>query len=115
MGPRRGHPDREGRQGRRRRPALPDRRGGPRGDGRHASGLRQRGDPEWDRPTDLALPADFPDDLASLAKDIVKGRATPYDKALALQDYFRHNEHFRYSTEVAAGQDTGDPPFLQRG
>lgn len=66
--------------------------------------------------TDLALPADFPDDLVTLANDIVKGKKTPYDKALALQNYFRNNPHFRYSTEVAAGQDTNAMrQFLQRG
>jgi transglutaminase-like putative cysteine protease len=66
--------------------------------------------------TDLALPADFPGDLVTLAHDIVKGKATPYAKALALQNYFRNNPHFSYSTEVAAGQDINAiRQFLQRG
>lgn len=67
--------------------------------------------------TNLSLPADFPDDLATLADEIVAGKDTPYEKALALQDYFRNNatRPFRYSTEVAAGQDTNAiREFLQR-
>lgn len=68
------------------------------------------------RSTDLALPTDFPDDLMRLAHQIVAKAATPYEKAMALQAYFRDNDHFRYSTEVGSGQDIDAMRnFLQRG
>jgi transglutaminase-like putative cysteine protease len=37
----------------------------------------------------LALPDDFPSELADLARAITAGESTPYDQAIALQNWFR--------------------------
>ncbi|MGH9074981.1 MAG: transglutaminaseTgpA domain-containing protein, partial [Acidimicrobiales bacterium] len=47
----------------------------------------------------LSLPANLPSSIAALARQVVKGEATPYGKALALQEFFRRN--FTYSLDVA--------------
>lgn len=60
--------------------------------------------PEVVAKRDLALPGDFPDRLRELAADITDGAATPFDKALALQSYFRDDAHFTYSLDVPPGQ-----------
>jgi transglutaminase-like putative cysteine protease len=49
----------------------------------------------------LALPADFNDDLQALAATATAGATTPYDRALALQNYFR--TQFRYNVNVSRG------------
>ncbi|MEZ5233860.1 MAG: DUF3488 and transglutaminase-like domain-containing protein [Acidimicrobiales bacterium] len=51
----------------------------------------------------LALPRRLPDSVQQLARDITAGAGTPYDRALALQNYFRDN--YTYSVEVTGGQD----------
>jgi len=58
-------------------------------------------------PDDIAqrytqLPADFPDVATDEAVRITSAAATPYDKALALQTYFR-SDRFTYDREVGAG------------
>ena len=50
--------------------------------------------------TYLQLPAGFSDKARSLAAQVTAGDQTVYDKALALQNYFRDN--FQYSLEVPA-------------
>ena len=47
---------------------------------------------------DLALPPDFSANVALEAQNAVAGATTEYEKALALQDYFRNN--FRYDLSV---------------
>src|SRR5262249_54700398 len=47
------------------------------------------------------LPASFPPDLSRIATEIVAGSPTEYDKALALQEWFRKN--FTYDLNVAHG------------
>jgi len=57
-----------------------------------------------DSPTDpevLELPDNFNDELRELATAITAGAATPYDRALALQNYFRTN--FTYNVNVSRG------------
>jgi hypothetical protein len=51
---------------------------------------------------ELALPDNFSTFARQIATDQTAGAATPYDKARALQDYFRHG--FTYSTDVPSGQ-----------
>ncbi|MDQ6910747.1 MAG: DUF3488 and transglutaminase-like domain-containing protein, partial [Actinomycetota bacterium] len=51
----------------------------------------------------LALPDGFPDRVTRLAADTTFGAATPYDKARALQDWFR--SAFTYDLNVAPGHD----------
>jgi transglutaminase-like putative cysteine protease len=48
----------------------------------------------------LALPGSLPQAIVALARQVVRGQATPYGKALALQEFFRRN--FRYSLNVPA-------------
>jgi transglutaminase-like putative cysteine protease len=50
----------------------------------------------------LQLPPSFPGQAATEAATIAGGAATPYDKALALQNYFR-SDRFTYDREVGAG------------
>lgn len=60
-----------------------------------------------DTPTDLArftdLPADFPDEVRDLARDIAPPGTGRYEAMLALQSFFR--TEFDYSTDVPEGHD----------
>lgn len=49
----------------------------------------------------VKLPADFPSSFTALAEQITTGATTPYDQALALQNYFRNN--FTYNVNVPEG------------
>ena len=51
-------------------------------------------------PRYLALPDDFDAEFARLAADITAAASTPYDRALALQNYFRT---FTYNVNVSRG------------
>lgn len=53
----------------------------------------------------LALPADFPTELADLAREITAGATTRYDQAIALQNWFRG---FAYDLSFQAGQSQTD-------
>jgi transglutaminase-like putative cysteine protease len=55
--------------------------------------------------TYLSLPKDFPQVVRDDATTVTKGAATPYDKAVALQDWFTTTGGFSYNTQVRA--DTG--------
>jgi transglutaminase-like putative cysteine protease len=55
---------------------------------------------------DTELPADFPVEVQQLASEVTAGSATPYDKALQLQRYFRDNPHFTYSTTPNIGESS---------
>ena len=48
----------------------------------------------------LALPADFPASLADQAREITAGASTPYDRAIALQNWFRG---FAYDLSFRSG------------
>jgi transglutaminase-like putative cysteine protease len=50
----------------------------------------------------LPLPESFPEQAAAEAAAITEGTTTPYDRALALQNYFR-SDRFTYDREVGAG------------
>lgn len=52
----------------------------------------------------LALPSDFSPTAVEEAERITAGLDAPYDRALALQDFFRQN--FTYSTDVDPGHST---------
>lgn len=56
-----------------------------------------------------ALPASFPDVARTLAAEVTAGAATRYDRALALQTWFR--TEFTYSTDVPSGH--GDVALLE--
>ncbi|MEY2453889.1 MAG: hypothetical protein QOD92_3463 [Acidimicrobiaceae bacterium] len=53
---------------------------------------------------ELELPPDFSSNVVTEAQRIVEGLTTTYDKALALQDYFRNN--FTYDLAVPPGHST---------
>lgn len=60
-----------------------------------------------------ALPDDFSAVARTQAQEVVAGAATDYDRALALQDFFR--DGFEYSTDVPAGHgDSAVDAFLER-
>jgi hypothetical protein len=54
---------------------------------------------------DLELPADFPATVRSLARQVTAGAHTNYERASALQQYFRSGA-FKYTTQT----DLGDSP-----
>ncbi|MFT3854869.1 MAG: DUF3488 and transglutaminase-like domain-containing protein [Ilumatobacteraceae bacterium] len=47
------------------------------------------------------LPSSFPDEALGLAEDVTAAATNPYDKMIALQDWFRNN--FTYDLSVQAG------------
>jgi transglutaminase-like putative cysteine protease len=51
-----------------------------------------------------ALPDDFPDEVAEITAAVTAGASTQYDRAIALQNWFR--SEFDYSTEVQSGHGT---------
>lgn len=65
-------------------------------------------------PTDglLALPDGLPSEVRTLAADVTSGAATPYDRARAIQDWFRNN--FVYDLTVQSGHsDDAITSFLR--
>lgn len=54
----------------------------------------------------LQLPSDLPDVVRSTALQVTKDASTPYDKAVALQNWFAYSGEFTYDTEVDAGTGT---------
>ncbi|GLW57285.1 transglutaminaseTgpA domain-containing protein [Kitasatospora phosalacinea] len=67
-----------------------------------AAQLRNAGAP----PADVAeryldLPANLPSVVADTARDVTKGKTTPYDRAVALQQYFTSGG-FTYNTKIDA-------------
>jgi transglutaminase-like putative cysteine protease len=60
------------------------------------------------RGTYLALPADIDPDLAALAAAQTSDMATDYERALALEAFFRSPNAFRYSTGIDPGHSASD-------
>lgn len=56
-----------------------------------------------------ALPTSFPAEVTALTEQITSSASTRYDKAMALQNYFREN--FDYSTQVSSGH--GEDALLE--
>jgi transglutaminase-like putative cysteine protease len=63
------------------------------------STMQAVGDPIY-----VALPDDIPDVVADLAGEVTAGSSSPYQAALALQNWFR--QEFTYSLEVQSGHGT---------
>ncbi|MGI9052347.1 MAG: transglutaminaseTgpA domain-containing protein [Ilumatobacteraceae bacterium] len=63
--------------------------------------LRATGSTAPPDPMHLELPGDFPESVRQQALVLAAGAATPYDVALAMQNWFR--TEFRYSTEIPQG------------
>jgi transglutaminase-like putative cysteine protease len=71
-------------------------------------------DPKAIRDRYLGLPSDFPFLASDTARQVTAAADTRYDKAIALQDFFR--EEFRYSLEPEIGHgDSAIEQFLQSG
>jgi transglutaminase-like putative cysteine protease len=63
-----------------------------------------------------ALPRDLPGSVRTLARSITEAQPTKFEKAVALQQWFRVDGGFRYSTERASGNGTDDlVSFLSEG
>ncbi len=56
----------------------------------------------------LDLPSGMDPGIPSLARSRVRGLATDFERALALEAYFRDSGAFRYSTDVVAGHGATD-------
>ncbi|HEX7444290.1 MAG TPA: DUF3488 and transglutaminase-like domain-containing protein, partial [Acidimicrobiales bacterium] len=70
--------------------------------------------PEAINTQDTALPGNLSGDVRRLAAQIVQGASTEYDKALALQTFFRTSGGFVYDTNVPPGHgDDAISEFLQ--
>lgn len=71
-------------------------------------------DPKAIRDRYLGLPSDFPFVASDTARTVTAGAETRYDKAIALQDFFR--QEFEYSLEPEFGHgDTAIEQFLASG
>ncbi len=55
-----------------------------------------------------ALPRDLPGSVRKLARQVTDGQTTKFEKAVALQRWFRVDGHFRYSLKRAPGNSTDD-------
>lgn len=55
---------------------------------------------------DTALPPSLPTRVRDIALQVTAGAHTPYDEAIKLQQYFRDNPHFRYSTDPNLGESS---------
>jgi transglutaminase-like putative cysteine protease len=64
--------------------------------------------PQWIRARYLALPADSPRRISSLAKDWTAAAITPYDQALAIQDHLRKYEYALDIPLAPANRDAVD-------
>jgi len=76
-----------------------------------ATSLRQAGTdyPDWVRQRYLQLPASLPDRVRLLAEEITSGAENPYDKAIALEQYLRHNVTYDLTPpDVPEGRDYVD-------
>ncbi len=55
-----------------------------------------------------ALPDNLPAYVRQLARSVTAGRISRFEQAVALQQFFRVNGHFRYSTRRSPGNGTDD-------
>jgi transglutaminase-like putative cysteine protease len=65
---------------------------------------------------ETALPRNFPGAVRRLATTVTAGRTTPFEQAVALQQWFREDGGFRYSLKRSSGNGTSDLlAFLSTG
>ncbi len=55
--------------------------------------------PDWVRARYLELPYQFPQRVSTLARDLTATELTPYDQALAIQDYLRRTMHYQTTVD----------------
>jgi transglutaminase-like putative cysteine protease len=65
--------------------------------------LRAAPVPDRDYDRYLELPPGLPEEVGTQAQEVVAEATTPYDRALALQDWFRDTSIWTYSTDVRDG------------
>jgi transglutaminase-like putative cysteine protease len=76
-----------------------------------ATSLREAGAdyPDWVRQRYLQLPASLPDRVHLLAEELAAGAESPYDQAIALEQYLRHNITYDLTPpDLPAGRDYVD-------
>jgi transglutaminase-like putative cysteine protease len=56
--------------------------------------------PEWIRARYLQLPVQFPQRVSTLARDLTATALTPYDQALAIQNYLRREMHYAPTVDL---------------
>jgi transglutaminase-like putative cysteine protease len=64
--------------------------------------------PDWIRNRYLQVQRNVPERVRALAQEIVKDAATPYDQAIAIQEYLRHITYDQYINAPPAGYDVVD-------
>jgi transglutaminase-like putative cysteine protease len=63
-----------------------------------------------------SVPENLPDLVSTLADEVTQGAPSKFEKAVALQTWFRRDDNFRYSLEVAPGSGGDDlVAFLSPG
>jgi transglutaminase-like putative cysteine protease len=79
-----------------------------------AAELRTAGLPPEELDTMLELPDDLPDEVQAMADEVTGEATTAFDRAAALQDFFRRTGGFEYTLETEPGTSSSDlVNFLQ--
>jgi transglutaminase-like putative cysteine protease len=79
-----------------------------------AAELRTAGLPPEELDTMLELPEDLPDEVQAMADEVTGEATTAFDRAAALQDFFRRTGGFEYTLETEPGTSSSDlVNFLQ--
>ncbi|HJU96858.1 MAG TPA: DUF3488 and transglutaminase-like domain-containing protein [Jiangellaceae bacterium] len=73
-----------------------------------AADLRTAGLPPEELDNMLELPDDLPDDVQVLAADVTAEATTAFDRAAALQEFFRRSGDFDYTLETEPGTSSSD-------
>ncbi|MFQ5880165.1 MAG: DUF4129 domain-containing transglutaminase family protein, partial [Dehalococcoidia bacterium] len=72
--------------------------------------------PAWVRQRYLQMPGDLPQRVRDLAQEVTAGAPTPYDAALALEEYLRRNYSISYEPpNVPVGRDAVDFFLFETG
>ena len=64
--------------------------------------------PQWVSSTYLQLPSDLPQRVRQLGREVAAGAATPYDQAMAIQEYLRRMTYDQYISPPPVGRDVVD-------
>jgi transglutaminase-like putative cysteine protease len=79
-----------------------------------AAELRTAPSPPEELDTMLELPDDLPDEVQAMADEVTADATTAFDRAAALQDFFRRTGGFEYTLETEPGTSSSDlVNFLQ--
>lgn len=64
--------------------------------------------PDWMRERYLQLPRNLPERVRLLSHEVIQGASTPYDQAVAIQNYLRGITYDQYINPPPAGRDVVD-------